>query len=154
QRAKDAFPLRDLRRLIGWHERAERFASFTIVGAIETDQMIDAESVVQFGRALRSFPQPLIVTFLDHVPAIERQSPVLTGRRKRIGGRSDRCIETKLLLTRPYVRAMGADDEGKVAEHRHGSRIPARRSPLFVSDPLQPRAISNFSFELATGLGK
>src|SRR3954462_5350746 len=116
--------------------------------------MVDAKPIVQIGRSPGSLLQPLVSAPLDHVPAIERQSPVLAGRGECVGWSSDRCVESKLVLARPHVGAVRADDKWKIAEDRNRPGILPSATPLLVGDPLQPGAISNLLFEPPLGIGE
>src|SRR3954462_1520832 len=116
--------------------------------------MIDAEPVVEVGRSPGSLLQPLVSAALNHFPSIERQPPVLAGRRERVGWRSDRCVQAKLVLARPHVSAVRADDKWKISEDGNGPGILTSATPLLVGDPLQPPAIWDFFFEPLLGVSE
>jgi len=65
-----------LRRLVGRGEfsGAVRVA---IVGTVETDEVIDAVTVVEIGVASGAVPQPVEIACLEHVPSVRGKPPVL-----------------------------------------------------------------------------
>ena len=107
------------------------------VGAIEADEVIDAEAVVEIGAAAGALPQPVVVVVAHRVPAVHRQSPVLSGLGECVGRHADRRVDTKLMLPGPDVGAVAADHEGKVAEDADAAALAAGAAPLGVGQPLQ-----------------
>ena len=99
------------------------------VGAIEADEMIDAIAVEQIGVAARAVAQPVEVALGQHVPAVDRQAPVLPGLAERIGRHADRRVEAELVLPRPDVGAVAADHERQVAEERDVAGVASRALP-------------------------
>jgi hypothetical protein len=119
--------------------RREVFAAVGLAyeRAVEANQMIDAESVVELAAAPRPLPQPVVVPFRNPIPAIDRHPPVLTGFREGIRRRSDRRVETELVLSRPDVGAVAAHHEREIAEQSDVGAVRAGALPLLVGEPLQ-----------------
>ena len=88
------------------------------VGAVEADEVIDAVAVEEVRVAARAIAQPVEVALGEHVPAIHRQAPVLSGFAEGVGRHADRRIEAELVLPRPHVGAVAAHHERQVAEER------------------------------------
>ena len=107
------------------------------VGAIEADEVIDAEAVVEIGAAPGALPQPVVVVVAHRVPAVDRQSPVLSGLGECVGRHADRRVDTELMLPGPDVGTVPADHEGKVAEDPDAAALAAGAPPLGVGQPLQ-----------------
>ena len=147
---EDSLSLHGLRRFVGRYERRAAVA-LAEVRAIEADQVIDTKAVEQRGRAASPMLQPLEVSPRDHVPSVNRQSPVLAGRRKCIRRRPHGRVQSELLLACPHVGTMSADDKREIAENADGCGIAARPLPLLVGGPLQPGAVENFARETNAG---
>ena len=116
---------------------------FADEGAVEADQMIDAEAVVELGAATCPLAQPFIPGPLVHLPPVDRQSPVLPGLRERIGRHADRRVDPELVLARPDVGAVAADHEREVAEDADRGTVAPGAEPLIVGEPLQVLVIAD-----------
>src|SRR5688572_18846351 len=103
----DALALGDLRWFVGRREVCAA-VGLAYERAVEADQMIDAKSIVELAAAPRPLPQPGVVPFGKTIPAIDRQPPVLTGLREGVRRRTDRRVETELMLSRPDIGAVAA----------------------------------------------
>ena len=148
---EDPLALRDLIRLVAGVETTGRLANGARVRPKEADEMIDAVAVIQAAHALHALAQPAIVLGAHHVPAVDRQPPVLSGRAERVRRRARRPIESKQVLVGPDVGAVDADHEREVAEQSHVAQLLARGRPLLVGQPLRVLVKENLALELASG---
>ena len=130
-------------------KNASRAVARPAVGAVEADQMIDAVAVEEVRAAPRPLAQPPEILRGDHVPAVDRHAPVLSGRAEGVGRRAQRQVEPELILPRPHVGAVGVHHERQIAEQLHAVQVAARLLPLRAGQPLQVLMEQDLARQLA-----
>src|SRR5512138_2762439 len=87
--AEDAFAERLLGLLRLRREPARAAVVRAIKRAVKPDEVIDAIAVEKVGVATRPIAKPVEVAFREHIPPIDRQSPVLARFAERIRRHAD-----------------------------------------------------------------
>ncbi len=122
EHTQDPLSLRNLRGLVGRRERCA-LVVLPIVGAVEANQVVNAEPIEKLRAAASALLEPLVPVLLDHLPAIDREPPVLACRREVVGRCPYGRVEPELVLAGPDVGAVAADHERKVPEDPNPARI-------------------------------
>src|SRR5262249_32865852 len=107
------------------------------VRAIETNEMVDAEAVIEIRVAPRAVAEPPETIGRDDVPPVNRHAPVLAGLAEGIRWRTDGRIEPELILLCPDVGAVAIYHERQIAKERYAVHVGSRPLPLTISDPLK-----------------
>ena len=97
---------------------------------------------------MRAVAQPVEIALRQHVPPVDRQSPILARLAERVRRNADRCVHAEFILTGPDVRAVAAHHERQVAEQRDAGGLLPRAAPLIARQPLQVLPIENFLGQL------
>ena len=156
QDREHALAVAGLRGLSGGHERGLAPVRREEVRPVQADDVVHAVEPVQIGHAAPALGEPAEPVLLHHVPAVDREPPVLAGGAEGVRGDPDARVEAEVLAPGPHVRRVGRDHERQVTGQldARGVRRPAGRVPLLLRLPLDPGVEQDAAREAGARLGE
>jgi hypothetical protein len=120
--------------------------------------MIEAQDVAGGQRPAHPFNPPIVAAGPQHVPAIQRISPALSGNAKGIGRHTGNRnglevgIELENIRMGPHVGAVVADENGNIANDLDATRSASRMqgAPLFEERKLNGCRDLHFDVQFCT----